>query len=104
MGFIGKLFNRRESESKNPQLVESVRAVIQNDSPQTRQMLCSVFQRSTLIMPTVRAGKDVLPMLLKDPEGNLALPVFSDPEAFSRALREWGSNESLYTSVQGTDL
>src|SRR6266508_2358289 len=102
MSFISKLFTK--SGSKNSQLTESVSAVMQDDNPQTRQTLCSVFQRSTLIMPTVRDGKDVLPMLLKDPEGNLALPVFSDPEAFSRALREWGSSESHYTSVQGTDL
>src|SRR3954452_7226528 len=100
MSFISKLFNQRDNGS-NPQLVESVRAVLHADNPQTRQALCSVFQRSTLIVPTVRLrhGNEALPMMLKDPRDHLALPVFSSLDAFSHALREWSSRETHYNSI-----
>src|SRR5438105_4585246 len=104
MSFIRKLFGQQESTKNNLDLVQAVQAVAQDDNPQTRQSLLSAFVQSTVIVPTVRDGKNALPMLLRDPEGHLALPAFTDLSAISRTLREWGSSESSYNSVQGTDL
>jgi hypothetical protein len=43
-------------------------------------------------------------MMLSDSQGHFAIPVFTDLDAFSRYLREEGSSEFPYLSVQGTDL
>jgi hypothetical protein len=97
----------------NPELIDAMAGVAHNDNGQTRRALYEALVNSTLLVPTAAQGEDPQPgwhsleedtqlqfIVLTNPQGQTALPVFTDEEA----LRLWQPEGAPYVAFHAHDL
>lgn len=98
----------------NPELIDAMAGVAHNDNGQTRRVLYEALMNSTLLVPTSGEGDDdpqpgwhelaedtqLQFVVLTNPQGQTALPVFTDEEA----LRLWQPEGTPYVAFPAPDL
>ncbi len=92
------ILSRKDKEPTNPKLIRVMRNIALNDNSTTRRKLYQELLNSIFFVPTptdigfdkrttiyFEKGKDIQLITLKNSEGKLVLPVFTD----SKSLRMW---------------
>src|SRR4051812_24792927 len=99
---------------QNPELLDAVSVVAHDDNPETRRALYNALLNSTLLAPTrdepgneaasgwTTAQQDAgIPLVtLRNPQGQIAVPVFTD----EGALNAWRPEGGPYIGFRGRDF